>query len=62
MQHTSKAISAYVLSVESQIVMEHTADSNHSEEAVLELNKLAARKRVGVLAATEGVEVCRVLQ
>jgi len=42
--------------------MEHTADSNHSEAAVLELNKLAARERVGVLAATEGVEACRVLQ
>ena len=42
--------------------MQHTADSNHSEAAVLELNKLAARERVGVLAATEGVEACRVLQ
>ena len=62
MQHTSKAISAYVLRVESQIVMEHTADSNHSKAAVLELNKLAARERVGVLAATKGVEACRVLQ
>ena len=45
-----------------QVVMQHTANSNHSEAAVLELNKLAARERVGVLAATEGVEACRVLQ